>query len=186
MFKHLLPWHVSPSGQDALFCSHFVSCTGHSEGQIAGVQTTLGSEWMAAPFIVRNSSGSRVDWSGQSGQRTCWPYLVVVFISSSVFPGHLPTPPHSLIWSITDYLLADWGCLVDLTPHHFSSNANNIIFITVPSMACLDSRPRSVFPRFLLILLVVCQWWDKKLIWKKIDLEKINDIQNMRYTAKCH
>lgn len=47
MFKYLLPWHVNPSGQDAVFSVHSVSCTGHSEGQMyrCSDNTRWGSGW---------------------------------------------------------------------------------------------------------------------------------------------
>lgn len=54
----------------------------------------------------------------------------MVSISASVSTGHLPTPLHSLTWSITDDLLDAWDFLVDIRLHHFSSDAN-MIFIAV-------------------------------------------------------
>lgn len=152
VFKYLLPQHVRPSGQDALFPVYTVSpalSTGKGKQQV--LRQCLLSEWMGRTMCCqkqpRKQSGH---WNGQSGQRTCWPFLLVVSISGSVFSGHLPTPPHSPSWPITHDLFVYWDCLVDIMLHCFSSNANNIIFIGLPSLACLDRRTCSVLPCFWL------------------------------------
>lgn len=114
---------------------------GEGRGSSACCQkTTWEAEWMLAwPVRVEEPAGL------SSLQ------LLEVFISGSVFPGHLPTPLHPLTRSLSDSPGLAWGFLADIMLTISPVMQTSSFFTAVPSGACLDRRPSSGLPCFWLI-----------------------------------
>lgn len=125
------------------------------------------------PFVPRNSPGSRLDARVVSlGRGTWWPFL-----ARAMGGFHFglcqsrPRPPalHSLTWFVTDNLLVDWDFLTDIMCPCFSNDADNIMYSSL-----LEWKGHLWAPLLLIVFYwLFCQWWGKKLIWKKC-------------LAKCH